>query len=347
VTTSFVPRLVNPPDGDPGLYLRLAHVGGALLFDLGENAALSPRELLRVSHVFVSHTHMDHFVGFDRLLRLCLARERTLPLYGPPGLAANVAGKLAGYTWNLTEAYPLVLEVRELEPGRMRGTRFAARDAFRAVPLAEAPFTGVALEEPGLRVEAETLDHGIPCLAFAVQEPRRLNVRGGSLAELGLQPGRWLTRVKQAVREGLADAEELAVEDGPSPRRLPLGRLRERLLLEAPGQRVVYVTDVAFSAENQRRIVSLARGADIFFCEAVFLDADRAHATRRRHLTARQAGSLARQAGVRRLEVFHFSPRYEADPQALAREAEAAFRGALEPDRPDDPVPARGSAPAC
>ncbi len=336
MTTSFVPRLVNPPDGDPGLYLRLAHTGGALLFDLGENAALSPRELLRVSHVFVSHTHMDHFVGFDRMLRLCLARERTLPLYGPPGLAGNVAGKLAGYTWNLTEAYPLVIEVRELEPGRMRSTRFAAREAFRPVPLGDAPFAAVALEGPSLRVEAATLDHGIPCLGFAVQESVRLNVRGGSLEELGLLPGRWLTRLKQAAREELPDAQELPMEDGPSARRRPLGWLRERLLLEAPGQRVVYVTDVAFNSENRRRIVSLARGADLLFCEAVFLDADRAHATRRRHLTARQAGSLAREAGVRRLEVFHFSPRYEADPQALAREAEAAFRGALAPDRPDD-----------
>jgi len=338
VSTSFVPRLVNPPGGDPGLYLRLAHEGGALLFDLGENATLSPRELLRVSHVFVSHTHMDHFVGFDRLLRLCLARERTLPLYGPPGLAANVTGKLAGYTWNLTEAYPLVLEVRELEGERMRGTRFAAREAFRPVALGDAPFTGAALETPSLRVEAVTLDHGIPCLAFAVQETRRLNVRGGSLAALGLVPGRWLTRLKQAVREGLPDASELPVEDAPAaaPRRLPLGLLRERLLVEAPGQRVVYVTDVAFVAANRRRIVSLARGADLLFCEAVFLDSDRHHATRRRHLTARQAGSLAREAGVRRLEVFHFSPRYEADPEALAREAEAAFRGTLEADRPDD-----------
>jgi ribonuclease Z len=336
VTALLLPRLVNPPDGDPGLYVSLAHEGSALLFDLGDNQLLAPREILRVGHVFVSHTHVDHFIGFDRVLRLFLARERVLTLYGPQGIARHVEAKLSGYTWNLSRDYPFAIEVREIGPVVVTRARFAASTGFRLEPLGTLPFDGIVLDQPTLCVEAAQLDHGIPCLGFAVQEKARLHVRPEALAAEGLTPGRWLTQLKRDVRAGLPDDALVPANDAPSDRaayRLR-GELRARLLLEAPGQRLAYVTDVAFTAENARRIVALVRGADIFFCEAVFLDIDRAQAARRAHLTARQAGSLARCAGVRRLEIFHASPRYATQPGALAAEAGAVLQGALAPDLP-------------
>jgi ribonuclease Z len=61
----------------------------------------------------------------------------------------------------------------------------------------------------------------------------------------------------------------------------------------------------------------------------VYLEQDRDLATERHHLTARQAGLLAREANVKELALFHFSPRYQECPDALYREAAEAFDGPI------------------
>jgi ribonuclease Z len=128
----FQPELVNGPSGDPGLFVDFLFERRAFLFDLGDLAALSTRKLLRVSHVFVSHTHMDHFVGFDRLLRTCVGRATAVHLYGPPGFVAQVEHRLAAYTWNLVDNYDtnLTLTAGVGTDGGVQSARFECRRAL-------------------------------------------------------------------------------------------------------------------------------------------------------------------------------------------------------------------------
>jgi ribonuclease Z len=52
------PMLVNGRTGDPALYVETLFERRAILFDLGDITALSPRKIQRLEYAFVSHTHI-------------------------------------------------------------------------------------------------------------------------------------------------------------------------------------------------------------------------------------------------------------------------------------------------
>ena len=73
---TFLCSLVNGPFEDPALFVRVLREKRAFLFDVGDVSALAPGDLQKITDVFVTHTHIDHFIGFDSLLRALLRRSR-------------------------------------------------------------------------------------------------------------------------------------------------------------------------------------------------------------------------------------------------------------------------------
>ncbi len=105
------------PTAARGLPAILVRAGGdQLLFDCGEG---TQQQLLRsvglpdLDAIFITHFHLDHWLGLIGVIKTFDLRGRSLPLtiHGPPGLRALFAGlaPVLGRT-----SYPLVLE--ELEP---------------------------------------------------------------------------------------------------------------------------------------------------------------------------------------------------------------------------------------
>ncbi len=332
----FQPALVNGATGDPALFVDCLFERRALLFDLGDIRALAPRKMMRISHVFVSHAHMDHFIGFDWLLRILLGREKDLMLFGPPGFLEQVEHKLRAYTWNLVHNYlnDFTLRVTEVDAGgTWRRASFSCHNEFSREDDAGPVYCGnELLREPAMHVRYTVLDHGgIPCLAYALEERAHVNVWKNRIQEMGLPVGAWLRELKQAVLRNEADQWPVRVawrEDGEERERvLPLAALKSALHI-VPGQKIVYVTDVAWNDENASRILELARNADVLYIEAAFMERDAEHGLRKFHLTTRQAGEIARAANVGCVVPLHFSPRYAGTGAAQLRiEVAEAFGG--------------------
>lgn len=330
----FHPSLINKTNGDPALYIDFLFDSRAILFDLGDVSHLSVKKLLRVADIFISHTHMDHFYGFDHLLRIMLGRDKHIRVYGPPGIIANISGKLQGYTWNLVGNYKsnLTFEVIEIHPDHLQQNIFYCKERFQASqPISILPREEVLLDTLSFQIKSVYLDHGIPCLAFCLTEKNHINVNKVKLQEMGLPVGPWLKELKNAVRAEKSENLEIAIpikeKEGEPERREPLSLLKSIVNI-TKGQKIAYVVDCVYNPENRQKILSLAQDADYFFCEAAFMEKDRDRAAQRHHLTACQAGILAREARAKKLIAFHFSPRYHGFYHLLVEEALQSYKKA-------------------
>ncbi len=93
------------------------------------------------------------------------------------------------------------------------------------------------------------------------------------------------------------------------------------------GMKLGYATDLRDTPANCAVLQALWQGCDIAFIEASFAVSDAERAYDRAHLTTTAAGEIARECGAKRVEPFHFSPRYEGAEESLIEEVRTAFAG--------------------
>ena len=101
-----------------------------------------------------------------------------------------------------------------------------------------------------------------------------------------------------------------------------------RVEFDLPGERgvVVYSSDTSQCPS----LVALARAADVLIHEATFRHSDAARAAADGHTTGYQAGEVAKQAGVKRLFLCHFSADLHGREDELRQEAMRSFGGPVE-----------------
>lgn len=88
-----------------------------------------------------------------------------------------------------------------------------------------------------------------------------------------------------------------------------------------PGRKVAYTGDTAYSEDY----VEYIKNADVLIHDATGDESISHRMHIYGHSTAREAAEIARKAGVKKLVLFHISPRYK-DSTTLLEEARMVFR---------------------
>lgn len=161
-------------------------------------------------------------------------------------------------------------------------------------------------EDRSLTVTTIPLRHRMPCCGFLFAEKPRPNHIIREMVDFYQVPVYELNRIKNG-------ADYVTPEGETVP--------NSRLTTPAePPRSYAYCSDTIYMPS----VVEQIKGVDLLFHEATFADEDAPRAKETFHTTAAQAAELAKNAGVKRLLIGHFSARYE-DETVLLQEASAVF----------------------
>lgn len=282
---------------DPLLLLRTRPDGRHLLFDCGQVHHLAKRLFTRLDAVFISHAHMDHWMGIDAVVRQLIAADKTVDIFGAAGLADKFDSKLRGYDWNLAEEYWSRFRVHEIGCEHLESYEFSGREGFSRAFIGRREIKGGPVYvNRFVEVLAATCDHRVASLIYRINERPAYRIDRERLRRLNLKPGKWLGELKHLYLDGrewpaTLQAETFDGEGSPVSVDDPAA-LAGEILNPGVSRSVGYVCDVGFSTENRTRIVELMTGVDLFCCECTFLSEGKDRARASWHLCADDVNAL-------------------------------------------------------
>lgn len=302
-------EILGAPGNDNALFVRIdsGQAIHRLLFDCGEGCLVgSPFSNIReIDHLFFSHLHMDHVSGFDSFFRCVFDRaDRENRIWGPPGTTEIIQHRFQGFLWNLHAEMKGTWKVSNIFPDTVQTSRFELSEAFAQAHVEPVQTRGrFLIEHPAFTVEALTMDHRTPTIAYIVRETARSNLDMKRVEALGLRPGPWMKVLKATGN----DTEALLI-DGVS---YLAGQLRKELLVEQQGSSIAYLTDFILDDAATEKLASALQGCKTVVCEGQYRHSDLELAKKHFHMTTVRSAQLAQRAKVDQLILFHLSDRYD------------------------------------
>jgi ribonuclease Z len=240
-----------------------------ILIDCGEGAQrqlkIKKCSPTRIRKVLISHWHGDHTLGLPGLIQtLGMSHyEGVLEIYGPKGTRKHVKALHQAFLFEQR----IQLKIKEVSKGKI-------------------------FEDSDIIIQAEALNHGVPCIGFSIKEQDRRRINVEYVKKLGIPDGPLLGKL----------------QDGKTIEWHGKKVSPKKATYIVKGKKLAYVVDT----ELCKNCFKLAEDSDVLVSEATFSSEHEEKAFDYKHLTAKQAAQIANQANAKLLIITHFSQRYKS-----------------------------------
>ncbi len=284
----FLGTSASAPSIHRGLSAQVVkHNEHRFLIDCGEG---TQRQILqsgigfkRLNHILITHGHLDHILGLAGLFST-FSRWETIDEV-----------TIYGGAYALERIQSLLYGVQIIHPNKSQ-ISIRLRDI--------AP--GMIFEDEDFCVEAFPVSHrGPDCFGYRFTEKPRRPFLAEKADALGVPNG----PIRRALVQGKTVTLANGVQVGPD----------EVLGPEKAGTRLVHVGDTG-RIDN---LLEVCDGVDTLVIESTYLEEEAEMAKQFAHLTAAQAATLAKEAGVKHLILTHVSRRYRE--RDIYQEAQQIF----------------------
>mgnify|MGYP003730971509 CR=1 FL=1 len=313
---------------DPLLFIRVPPPMRNILVDCGQMDHLAKRTLKSIGSLFISHAHMDHFIGIDKFIRSNLVSPKTIDIFGPPDISKKLAAKLSGYDWNLVEDFYCSLRVHEIDDDFKQIYILRGADRFKRRFVETVPDNSPHLYENQFVVaEGVLCDHKIPTLIFKFSEKPMFLIDEERIRQQGLIKGSWIHHLKQYISKGQLPVPVLTIERRNSSNPLLCTEneatdLYRKIRKEQAVSSIAYLTDIGFTDHNLERVQQLFQGVTLLVCECTYLSSHLEKARRSHHLSTSDLNQLIRKLRPKYLLPMHLSKTYLGNTHLLYEELE-------------------------
>ncbi|UOX33369.1 peptidase [Flavobacterium sediminilitoris] len=294
----ILPEVKSKIGEDISIVIYLDNCKWNYIVDCGEASMLSVKDCMNTRAIFISHTHIDHFINFDQIMRHQVGCKERIVICGPKNIALQVQAKLRSFTWNLVEEDAILYEIREIISENKIKVYEMKPAQWELTPLEDRDSL---YQDERLLVNYTILDHKTDVIAYHFKDNDKINI---AISETSYKPGKWINELKNAYINKDRNCEIEIDQVKYSAQSLFY------LLQVEKGNTLGVILDHAAHEENHNKIRNLFNDCDTVLIETFYKDEDKEKAILNFHSYASQSGEVMRKSNVKKAVPIHFSRKY-------------------------------------